>query len=164
MLFPHPAEAMAPEIRVEEAPKITVELTTKEKVLLAINDRRIIPTIECESHFQQFRNGKPLISKTHDVGVMQINLKTHAKEAELLGLDIYHSIDDNIAMGKIIYERQGIGAWTCSRKTWKKSNPPVQTQLSLATSVTQQTQLNVTVASSSTTQVINTLIDTSIKL
>lgn len=75
----------------------------------------MVDVVRCESHFRQLSgNGTPLISPTDDVGVMQIN-QVHWAQAKALGLDIFNSIDDNIKMGRIVYEQQGIGAWTCSR-------------------------------------------------
>lgn len=72
--------------------------------------------VSCESHFRQFRNdGTPLISPTDDVGVMQINRPTWLAKAKALGLDIENSTRDNIIMGRIVYEEQGIGAWTCAK-------------------------------------------------
>ena len=85
--------------------------------------------IRCESHYAQLcapevngmglctpeHYGEPLESVTGDVGVGQINIKTWGALAKQLGLDIYYSEADNIAMTRIIYERQGISAWVCSR-------------------------------------------------
>ena len=76
----------------------------------------MVAVVGCESHFRQLRaNGKPLISPTDDVGVMQINIPTWGKEAKKLGLDIYYSEADNIKMGAVVYKQQGIKAWTCSK-------------------------------------------------
>lgn len=70
--------------------------------------------VRCESRYRQFDSaGKPLISRTNDVGVMQINIPTWAPLAKELGLDIYNSASDNILMGRIVYAKQGIGAWVC---------------------------------------------------
>ena len=69
--------------------------------------------LKCESGHRQFdKYGKPLISPTSDVGLMQIN-QVHWTEAKKLGLDIFNSVDDNITMGKLILKRQGYKAWTC---------------------------------------------------
>lgn len=77
------------------------------------DDPRMLDVIECESKFRQFTsNGNTLRSKTSDIGVMQIN-QIHWKRAKTLGLDIWNSIDDNIKMGRIVYDEQGITAWTC---------------------------------------------------
>lgn len=75
---------------------------------------QMLDVIHCESRYRQFDgSGDPLLSPTDDVGVMQIN-QTHWKEARALGLDIFNSIDDNIKMGRIVYDKQGIRAWTCA--------------------------------------------------
>lgn len=65
---------------------------------------------------RQFKdNGEPLISHTNDVGIMQINMKTWAKLANELELDIVNSPEDNVRMGRIIKEIQGHKAWVCHR-------------------------------------------------
>lgn len=86
----------------------------KEKVVKIFADNpRMVDVIGCESHFQQFdSNGNPLRSKTSDIGIGQIN-KVWWKDAANRGLDIFNSGDDNLAMSRIIYDIQGISAWTC---------------------------------------------------
>ncbi len=98
-------------------PQVARELSIRDKVALAFPDEpRMMDIIECESQFNQLNSrGKVLKSPTSDYGVMQIN-KIHVKEAKRLGLDIFTSVDDNIKMGRIIYEQQGLDAWTCNRK------------------------------------------------
>lgn len=88
--------------------------TTLDKVnFLYDNDQEMVAIINCESGFRQYTvSGTPLISPTSDVGIMQIN-QVHWKRAESLGLDIFHSINDNLIMGYIIYSEQGKNAWTC---------------------------------------------------
>ena len=72
--------------------------------------------VSCESHFRQFdKDGNPLISPTDEMGVMQINIPAWGEKGKALGLDIYHSERDNIIMGRIVYDEQGIGAWTCAK-------------------------------------------------
>ena len=74
----------------------------------------MLAVVACESHYRQFdAQGDPLISPTDDVGVMQINIPTWAAQAKALGLNIYTSPADNIAMGIIILKAQGFEAWTC---------------------------------------------------
>ena len=98
----------------EEVCKVVVceELSIKEKIASVFWDEpRMVNVIMCESGHNQFDEfGKPLISSTSDVGVMQIN-QVHWKEAKALGLNIFYSIDDNIKMGRLIYNEQGIKAW-----------------------------------------------------
>ncbi len=91
---------------------IIAPLSTKEKVEIAFSDAPVmVKKIKCESGYKQFwPNGKPKISPTQDVGVIQIN-QTHWKEAKKLGLDIFNSEDDNIKMGRIIYDEQGSSGW-----------------------------------------------------
>jgi hypothetical protein len=99
-------------------PLVVVPQITVDPVLLIKQNfpPEMIPVIKCESSFHQFNaDGTPNISPTHDVGIMQIN-HVHWIEAKNLGLDIFHSIDDNVKMGKIIFAEQGLGGWNCSKK------------------------------------------------
>jgi len=76
----------------------------------------MVNIIECESGFRQFDSeGKPLASKTGDYGIAQIN-EVHLKQAEKLGLDVLHSVEDNLKMARILYEIQGLNAWVCHKK------------------------------------------------
>lgn len=100
---------------------VSRESTIKEKIESNFEDPRMMDVVHCESgnkanYARQFDSrGKPLMSLTSDVGVMQIN-QVHWRRAKSLGLDIFYSVDDNIKMGKIVYEEQGIEAWVCNRK------------------------------------------------
>ncbi len=70
----------------------------------------------CESGYKQFDSeGNVLKSKTNDYGLFQINSDTWDKKAKEIGLDYKNSSTDNIKMARYIYERQGIGAWTCAK-------------------------------------------------
>lgn len=97
---------------------IDCDQTIKDKVLAVFqDDLRMVDVVHCESgskdnYARQFdKQGKPLMSPTSDVGVMQIN-QVHWSEAKKLGLDIFYSEDDNIKMGRRIYDTQGIKAWS----------------------------------------------------
>lgn len=105
-------------------PSVARMPSIRDKVADTFPDEpKMLPVVGCESDFRQFDSrGKPLMSGTSDVGVMQIN-KIHWKEAKRLGLDIFYSVDDNIAMGRIIYDTKkkngdivGLTAWTCNKK------------------------------------------------
>lgn len=107
------------------------QLAVKAEIASLFPDQpRMVAVLACESHYAQLcgpevdgigtcdpsRYGDPLLSPTHDVGVAQINLPTWGKEAAALGLNIASSTADNLAMARVIYEKQGIGAWVCSAK------------------------------------------------
>lgn len=116
-----PAAPPAPTPRVHRASVATTTLSesqidVKRAVEAAFPDvPEMARVIACESGYAQFwPDGSPKISPTDDVGVMQIN-QTHWAQAKALGLDIFNSVDDNIKMGRIIYDEQGISAWTCSK-------------------------------------------------
>lgn len=103
------------QIDAEEVYLISRESTIREKIEATFWDSpKMMDIIGCESGFQQFKDGKPLRSGTSDIGVMQIN-QVHWQEAKKLGLDIFNSASDNIRMGRIILEKQGISAWVCNR-------------------------------------------------
>lgn len=75
--------------------------------------------VKYESGGQQFRkDGTPLWSPTHDVGVMQIN-QVHLKEAQHMGLDIVNNPKDNIEYGIWLYNTAGPNQWTTYRKYCK---------------------------------------------
>lgn len=79
------------------------------------HNEAMVRVIECESNFRQYdKNGNPLIGFTGDVGIMQIAPQYWLEEAEKLGHDIY-TAEGNIAMAKVILERQGINAWACHK-------------------------------------------------
>lgn len=87
------------------------QLTIKAQVEAAFPDVPLMSkVIFCESGFRQFSSGVPLVSPTADVGVMQIN-QSHWKDAKNRGLDIFNSVKDNIIMGRIVYDSEGITAW-----------------------------------------------------
>ncbi len=80
-----------------------------------IGDPRLIRILKCESNLKQFDvQGNPLMSRTMDIGISQINI-VHWKKAKELGLDIFGSAEDNITMGKIILKSSGYKAWTCAK-------------------------------------------------
>lgn len=93
------------------------QIEVKHAVALAFPDvPAMVRVVGCESSYAQFwADGSPKVSSTDDVGVMQINVPTWGAEAVKLGLDIYNSEADNIAMGRIVYETQGLSAWVCAR-------------------------------------------------
>ena len=94
-------------------PEAVSSFTVIDKIKATFPEEpRMVEIAWCESRHRQLVNGKPLISRTSDVGLMQIN-QVHWKEAKSRGLDIFYNEDDNIRMGRIVYEKQGVKAWTC---------------------------------------------------
>jgi len=71
----------------------------------------------CESSLRQLHDDwTPIVSRTRDFGIFQINEKTWDSTARKLGLDYKHSLEDNLKMAKIILDQQGIEAWKPSSK------------------------------------------------
>lgn len=69
--------------------------------------------VQYESGGRQFTSsGAPLISKTNDVGIMQINMPTWLPTAKKMGLDIINNPVDNIQLGIWIYNKYGPAPWT----------------------------------------------------
>ena len=104
-------------------PKIVVKSLSIEQSLVKAKIRAYFADLPvmvriagCESSFAQFdSDGDPLVSKTNDVGVLQINLDIWGTKASKKGLDIKNSIDDNMEMARYVYEQQGLKAWTCAK-------------------------------------------------
>jgi hypothetical protein len=81
---------------------------------------------KCESRNRHYdKNGEVLRGEKTplDRGVMQVNLYYHAKTAEKMGLDL-HSIDDNVAYARYLYEKQGAKPWMSSSVCWSKLSSP----------------------------------------
>src|SRR3990167_8805937 len=94
-------------------PSILQEYLVVDSLVSGIDSQTMHRIAKCESGFNQFnKDGSPLVSKTSDVGLMQIN-QVHWKRAKKLGLDIFNSPIDNLEMAKIIYKEQGYKAWSC---------------------------------------------------
>src|SRR3989338_749404 len=78
----------------------------------------------CESTYRQLgMNGEVLRgNKDSDyIGVMQINLRYHGKQAEELGLDL-QGLEGNLAYAKYLYQKQGVEPWRSSEKCWNQRN------------------------------------------
>lgn len=73
--------------------------------------------LDCESSLTHYKeDGTVLRGRvTPDVGVSQISLEYNGKQAEALGYDV-EDIYDNFAFARVIFEEQGINAWTCHNK------------------------------------------------
>lgn len=80
----------------------------------------MLSTINCESGFNQYKDGVVLRSYTNDVGIAQINVDHWGLKAKELGLDIYTPIG-NLKMAKHIYSIQGPNAWVCHQKLYGKT-------------------------------------------
>jgi|SRR6185437_13484593 len=53
-----------------------------------------------------------------DVGACQINIKAHADELAALHLDVIHSLADNVAYAKLLFDREGWEPWQASKTGW----------------------------------------------
>lgn len=85
----------------------------------------LIEVARCESHFRQIDSttGSTLrgVVNSSDVGVMQINTYYHGAAAERMGLDL-HTLEDNLAYARSLYERQGTQPWSASRACWNSGH------------------------------------------
>ncbi len=78
----------------------------------------------CESQYRQFgKTGQIIRGKVnqYDIGIMQINEKYHAEQAEKNGFDLY-TLEGNMAYGKWLYEKEGVTPWMSSSKCWKNGD------------------------------------------
>lgn len=80
------------------------------------SDPEMVRIIECESSFRQFNSRGGVLTnfnknKTFDVGIMQIN-SIHEPEALEKGFDL-NTPEGNVAMARVIYDRDGKDAWVC---------------------------------------------------
>lgn len=124
-LFPHKAHALVlSETEIAAIEQKTLEERERdpqyitERILDVFNGSQTMVSIGlCESTLRQFDGESPLVSKTNDVGVLQINLAAHAKNALALGYDIY-TLEGNLAYGKYLYDQQGTGPWYMSAHCW----------------------------------------------
>lgn len=104
-----------------EAPSDLIDEDTRKAVEAYFEDDPLLVHIAfCESTFRQNgKNGEVLRGKTitQDVGVMQINERFHAAQAEKLGYDIY-TLEGNLGYAKWLYEKEGARPWMSSSKCW----------------------------------------------
>lgn len=82
---------------------------------------RAVAVALCESGVEQFRDdGEPVQGPTQDFGLFQIHIPTHGPRLEQLGLDVKHSIEDNIAYARLLYDSEGWQPWTASEHCWRQ--------------------------------------------
>lgn len=77
----------------------------------------------CESTFRHtLADGSVLRGRVDndDLGVMQINLRYHATQAEELGIDLY-DIEGNLAYARYLYEKKGTQPWNASAPCWNRT-------------------------------------------
>ena len=103
--------------------------TTTESKVLSVTDktelsRELLTICACEStgradgiprHYED--DGITVVRgriNENDVGICQINLTYHQKEAERMGLDLFKE-EDNIAYANYLFETQGYTPWRSSQ-------------------------------------------------
>lgn len=77
------------------------------------------PLAWCESKLLHQRKGIVTISKTKDVGLLQIHSKSWLEESKRLGLDIFDEYD-NIRFAYRLYLKNGFRDWNASASCWSK--------------------------------------------
>ena len=83
----------------------------------------MIQIAKCESTFQHtLADGTIIRGKVDpaDTGVMQINMRYHAKEARELGLNL-ENLHDNMVYARELYKRQGTKPWASSASCWSNT-------------------------------------------
>ena len=97
------------------------ELTVEEMIVETFPEKPELMkrVAKCESGMRQFLdNGEPVQGPTNDWGLFQIHAPSWNEEALNSGLDYKYSLEENIAMARIVYDEQGISAWNPSRHCW----------------------------------------------
>lgn len=93
---------------------LTSTSTLQERIAKDFSPR-MVKIVGCESHFKQFEDdGTVVLSPTLDVGLFQLNLKSHLKQSQKMGLDIINSMEDNYTYAKYLYDEQGEKPWVCA--------------------------------------------------
>lgn len=112
---------------------VPVTVFAEKEVIKTVKDDTLPPILlkifDCESGKRDLknraykgtashrRNGQVLINASEDMGIAQINVAIHSKDATKMGYDL--SIEkDNIAFAKHLYHTQGSEPWSASRKCW----------------------------------------------
>lgn len=98
------------------------ELSSQNKV----NEETVMRIIECESSWNPKAIGRQAVVG-EDVGLFQINSYYHESDFQKEGLDIRHSIHDNIVAGFEILKEDGFTPWRSSKKCWED---PTSTDIS----------------------------------
>ena len=95
--------------------------TIQQKIVNAFPDvpaGTIIAIAQCESGLRQFYDdGSLVVSKTNDVGVMQINMKSWKAKADEFGMDLTKT-NDNIFFARYLYNLHGLSDWSMSKHCW----------------------------------------------
>ncbi len=104
------------EIKLNDYSQSEIERVVKEYF---IDIPELIEVARCESSFRHIVDGKVLRGKANssDLGVMQINMYYHNRQAKRYGLDLYN-LFDNMAYARILYEKEGLRPWNSSRPCW----------------------------------------------
>jgi len=87
---------------------------------------KMIKIFTCESGMKQWadydtewsKKGEPLMSSTTDIGIAQIHIGKSTdwlERSKELGYDLTKTVD-NLDMAYYIWNIQGFGAWSCSKK------------------------------------------------
>ena len=89
-------------------------IKSKIEAVFGANSERMLAIIKCESGYDHL-----VISKTSDIGLLQINLSAHweaipgqTRAEKILWLQ---DIDNNIAFAKSLFDRSGFKPWVCNR-------------------------------------------------
>ena len=110
-------------IPIAQAPSLQVTEVNAQKVTFVNLELKKI--CACESTGSRLKeprhyapDGSVLVSKTQDVGMCQINLRSHLKNAQNKELDLF-DMQDNIAFANWLYLTNGANPWAASFQCWK---------------------------------------------
>lgn len=98
-----------------QGPKTLEQVTKEYAEEYGISFELVSRIIACESNW----NPSAYNYKTHDSGLMQINLPLHAKTAKAMSLDL-SKVEGNIKYGLHLIRTNGTRDYKASRRCWDK--------------------------------------------
>lgn len=107
---PHEPKVVLIEVRINwTEDRIKQEIRT----IFHEEPETFIRIAKCESEFNPNAHNE----ETDDFGILQINKHYHGEDMEALGLDPFN-VQDNLAFGRILYDKYGTSPWNASKKCW----------------------------------------------
>ena len=97
-----------------------VEPETKQEIIIPEELQKIFNCESGNTHYE--KDGVTVLRgklNNQDVGIAQINLYYHQKQAEEMGLDLFKE-EDNIKYALWLYEKEGNTPWNWSKPCWSK--------------------------------------------
>lgn len=97
-----------------------VEPETKQEIIIPEELQKIFNCESGNTHYE--KDGVTVLRgklNNDDLGIAQINLYHHQKQAEEMGLDLFKE-EDSIKYALWLYEKEGNTPWNWSKPCWSK--------------------------------------------